>query len=131
MLFMFGWQMALALIPFLAVVALSPFLMRKRIDVLGSRAREALGRLNAHAVDTIQGMTEIAALQQGESRGHEFLAQVREHHRLRLPFFRDLTIQMSLLEVATGFGARIVSSPNGTARHLPQRGSRPEPRVGR
>ena len=29
--------------------------MRKRIDVLGSRAREALGRLNAHAVDTIQG----------------------------------------------------------------------------
>ena len=107
-LFVFGWQMGVALIPFLAVVALSPFLMRKRIDVLGSRAREALGRLNAHAVDTIQGMTEIAALQQGERRGQEFLAEVREHHRLRLPFFRDLTIQMSLLEVATGFGGLVI-----------------------
>jgi len=107
-LFVFGWQMAVALVPFLAAVALSPFLMRRRIDVLGSRAREALGRLNAHAVDTIQGMTEIAALQQGSRRGREFLAEVREHHRLRLPFFRDLTIQMALLEAATGFGGLVV-----------------------
>ena len=103
-LFEFGWQMAVALIPFLAGVALSPFLMRRRIDVLGSRTREALGRLNAHAVDTIQGLTEIAALQQGARRGREFLADVRTHHRQRLPFFRDLTIQMALLEVATGLG---------------------------
>ncbi len=104
----FGWQMAVALIPFLGGVALSPFLMRRRIDVLGSRAREALGRLNAHALDTIQGITEIAALQQGARRGREFLADVREHHRLRLPFFRDLTIQMALLEVATGLGGLVV-----------------------
>ena len=104
----FGWQMAVALIPFLAAVALSPFLMRRRIDILGSRAREALGRLNAHAVDTIQGLTEIAALQQGARRGREFLTDVRTHHRLRLPFFRDLTIQMALLEVATGLGGLVI-----------------------
>ena len=53
-------------------------------------------------------MIEITALQQGERRGHEFLAEVREHHRLRLPFFRDLTIQMSLLEAATGFGGLVI-----------------------
>ena len=51
----FGWPMALALVPFLAVVALSPFFARHRIDTLGSRAREAFGDMNAHAVDTIQG----------------------------------------------------------------------------
>ena len=107
-LFVFGWQMTVALIPFLALVVLSPFLMRRRIDILGSRAREALGRLNAHAADTIQGLTEIAALQQGANRGEEFLAHVREHHRLRLPFFRDLTIQMALLEVATGLGGLVI-----------------------
>ena len=37
----FGWPMALVLLPFLALVALSPFLARHRIDALGSRAREA------------------------------------------------------------------------------------------
>ena len=104
----FGWQMALALLPFLAAVVLSPFLMRHRIDNLGSRAREALGELNAHAVDTIQGLAEIGALQQGARRGREFLAKVVEHHRLRLPFFRDLTIQMALLEMATGLGGLVI-----------------------
>ena len=104
----FGWEMALALLPFLAVVVLSPFMMRHRIDTLGSRAREALGELNAHAVDTIQGLAEIAALQQGARRGQEFLARVVEHHRQRLPFFRDLTIQMALLEMATGLGGLVI-----------------------
>ena len=107
-LFTFGWQIALALVPFLAVVVLSPFLMRRRIDRLGSRTREALGELNAHAVDTIQGLAEIAALQQGRQRCREFLAKVIEHHRLRLPFFRDLTIQMALLEVATGLAGLVI-----------------------
>ncbi|MEE2956098.1 MAG: ABC transporter ATP-binding protein [Pseudomonadota bacterium] len=104
----FHWHMALSLIPFLAVVVISPFLMRKRIDILGSQAREALGELNAHAVDTIQGLAEVSALQQGFLRGKEFLSKVREHHRLRLPFFRDLTIQMALLEVATGLGGLVI-----------------------
>jgi ATP-binding cassette subfamily B protein len=104
----FGWEMALALLPFLALVVMSPFLMRHRIDSLGSRAREALGELNAHAVDTIQGLAEIAALQQGVPRGRRFLAKVIEHHRLRLPFFRDLTIQMALLELATGLGGLVI-----------------------
>ena len=104
----FHWHMALSLIPFLAVVVISPFLMRKRIDILGSQAREAVGELNAHAVDTIQGLAEVSALQQGFLRGKEFLSKVREHHRLRLPFFRDLTIQMALLEVATGVGGLVI-----------------------
>ena len=107
-LVVFGWQMAAALTPFLLLVGLSPFLMRHRVDALGSRAREALGELNAHAVDTVQGLNEIVAFQQTVRRGEEFVERVRRHHRLRLPFFSDLTIQTSLLEVATGLGGLAV-----------------------
>ena len=100
----FGWQMAVALTPFLLIVGLSPFFMRHRIDSLGSRAREALGELNAHAVDTVQGLNEIVAFQEIDRRGQEFMERVHKHHQLRLPFFSDLTIQTSLVEVATGLG---------------------------
>ena len=107
-LFAFGWQMALALLPFLGAVALSPFFMRKRIDRLGSRAREMLGELNAFSVDTIQGLSEIAAFQREGDRGRAFIEQVERHHRIRLPFFRDLTIQTAFLEAATGLGGLVV-----------------------
>jgi ATP-binding cassette subfamily C protein CydCD len=123
----FGWPMAVALLPFLAVVVLSPFLMRRRIDALGSRAREALGELNAHAVDTIQGLGEIVAFQQAARRGRDFVARILAHHRVRLPFFRDLTFQMATLEVATGFGglavvvagAGLVAEGRLQSAHLP------------
>jgi ATP-binding cassette subfamily C protein CydCD len=107
-LFAFGWPMAAALIPFLAAVMLSPFLMRRHVDEFASRAREALGELNAHAVDTIQGLNEIVAFQQAARRGAEFARLVHDHHRARLPFFRDLTVQMAMLEVATGLGGLMV-----------------------
>ena len=107
-LMVYGWPMALALLPFLVVTALAPFFMRRRIDRLGSRAREALADLNAHAVDTIQGLAEIVAFQQAERRGAEFTARTRACHRLRLPFFSDLTIQTATLEMATGLGGLVV-----------------------
>ncbi len=99
---------AAALAPFLGLVALSPFMMRKRVDELGSRAREALGELNAHAVDTIQGLAEIVAFQRTSERRAELISRTENHHIVRLPFFRDLTIQTTLLEVATGLGGLAV-----------------------
>ena len=104
----FGWPMALALAPFLALVALSPFLARHRIDMLGSRAREAFGDLNAHAVDTIQGLGEIIAFQRTGIRAAEFVARIERHTGLRLPFFSDLTRQTAILEAATGLGGLVV-----------------------
>ena len=104
----FGWPMAFALIPFLAVVAVSPFLARHRIDVQGSRAREAFGDMNAHAVDTIQGLSEILAFQRTWARAAEFVARIERHTALRLPFFSDLTKQTALLEAATGLGGLVV-----------------------
>ena len=100
----FGWPMAAALLPFLAVVALSPVALRRRLDRLGSRAREALGELNAFTVDSIQGLAEILAFRQAGRRGAAFLRIAGEVRRVRLPFYRDLTVQMAILEVATGLG---------------------------
>jgi len=107
-LFYFGWIMALVLVPFLAVVALSPFMLRKRVDEMGSRAREALGELNAHAVDSVQGLAEVIAFNYVDARRAELTERTEHHHRIRLPFFSDLTAQSALLEVATGLGGLAV-----------------------
>jgi len=99
---------ALALIPFLASVALSPFLQRGRVDRLGSQAREAAGELGAFAVDTVQGIAEIVAFQQERVRG-DFLDGLSANQvRLRLPFFAELTRQQIMLEVFTGLGGLAV-----------------------
>ncbi len=100
----FGWPMAAALAPFLVVVAFSPVILRKRLDHLGSRAREALGELNAFTADSIQGLGEILAFRQIRGRRGAFVAIAEAVYRARLPFYRDLTLQMAILEVATGLG---------------------------
>ena len=104
----FGWPLAAALAPILAVVVLSPFLARHRVDALGSRAREALADLNAHTVDTIQGLGEIIAFERTPERRREFLALARRHVELRIPFFQSLTVQNVVLETATGLGGLAV-----------------------
>ncbi|MFP6699826.1 MAG: ABC transporter ATP-binding protein [Alphaproteobacteria bacterium] len=123
----FGPTMALALAPFLLVVGLSPFLMRGRVDRLGSAAREALGELNAHAVDSIQGLTEVVAFQAEDRRGQGFMALAYRQIQVRIPFFRELTIQTISLELATGLGglavvavgAALVQSGSLPVQHLP------------
>jgi ATP-binding cassette subfamily B protein len=104
----FGWPMAAVLLPFLAWAALTPVLARSRIDRLGSRAREVSGDLTAHAVDSVQGLGEIVAFRYVRARGEEFGAKAAEYLKVRMPFLRDLTLQTSLQEVATGFGGLAV-----------------------
>jgi ATP-binding cassette subfamily C protein CydCD len=116
----FSPWMALALSPFLIAVALSPFLMRDRVDQLGSRAREAAGELSAHAIDSIQGIAEIRAFQDEGRRGSFFDELASRHISLRLPYFEQLTLQQSLLEVFTGLGGLAVVT---TGALLTSRGS--------
>jgi len=103
-----NFWMALALLPFLLAVCLSPFLMRAKVDQLGSKSREASGELSAHAIDTIQGLAEIVAFQQEEQRGKAFDSLTNRHIGIRLPFFRELTLQRTILEVITGWGGLAV-----------------------
>ena len=105
--------LALTLAPFLFIVALSPLAMRHRVDELGSRAREAAGELSAHAVDSVQGLHEIIAFQHEGPRGEEFHVLGERHIRLRLPFFHQLTLQQSVLEVMTGLGGLSIVAVGG------------------
>ena len=98
----------LALLPFLLAAGLSPFLMRKRVDQLGSQAREAAGELGAFAVDSVQGLGEIVAFQQEDARGTKLDQLSQRHISLRLPFFRELTRQQAMLEVLIGLGGLAV-----------------------
>jgi len=102
-----GW-LALTLLPFLLAAGLSPFLLRKRVDRLGSQAREAAGELGAFAVDSVQGLGEIVAFQQESRRGDKLNELSQRHIDLRLPFFRELTLQHAILEVLIGLGGLAV-----------------------
>ena len=126
-LFLFHPILALTLVPFLVIAAASPFLARGKVDRLGSRSREELGMLNAHAVDTLQGLNEIVAFQRGPERASEFLDRARSAVQVRLPFFRELTLQRAYLEITMGIGglamvavgAWLVSEGRLDSGHLP------------
>ncbi len=109
----FHWGLAAALLPFLAVVAISPFVLRRRIDRLASKDREALGELNAHTVDTIQGLTEVVGFQQEARRKAQFTTLIGNHTSVRLPFFGDLTLQAVTVEVMTTLGGLAVVVAGG------------------
>jgi ATP-binding cassette subfamily C protein CydCD len=104
-----GWPMALVLAPFLGYVALGPVWGRARIDRLSAQAREAAGALNAHAVDSIQGLAEVAAFQQEAHRDAQFAARAVAYAEARMPFLRDLARQSALQEIATGLGGVAVA----------------------
>ena len=105
----FGWPMALAVLPFLAYAALSPVLGRARIDRLSVRAREASGELNAHTVDSVQGLAEIVAFQQEARRGAALADRALAYAGARMPFLADLARQSALQDVATGLGGLAVT----------------------
>jgi len=107
-LLIFGWQLAILLAPFLAVAAMMPILTRHSVENLGSTARERLGELNAHAVDTLQGLRDIVAFQQGTHRQAEFDKIVGDYLPIRYAFNRQITLQRVGLEVLIGIGGLTV-----------------------
>jgi ATP-binding cassette subfamily C protein CydCD len=103
-----SWWLALALLPFLAYAGLGPTLARARIDRLGADSRRAQGMLTAHAVDTIQGLAEIAAFQREAERLAEMTSLVRAAGTVRLKFLGDLARQTALLDALTALGGLAV-----------------------
>jgi len=113
----FGGALVLVLVPFLLYTALVPVLGRSRIDRLSSRAREASGDLNAHVVDTVQGLAEIVAYRRVVAWGEALGAKARRFYELRLPFLRDLALQTALQETATGLGGLAVIAVGARLAH--------------
>jgi ATP-binding cassette subfamily C protein CydCD len=114
---LFAPPLALVLVPFLLYTALIPVLGRSRIDRLSSRAREASGDLNAHVVDTVQGLGEIVAYGRMRAWGEALAAKARRFYELRLPFLRDLARQTALQETATGLGGLAVMAVGAWLAH--------------
>ena len=96
--------LGLSILPFLILVSASPFLMRKRLDDLGSKAKEASGELTAYVIDSIQGMTEILSFQNEVRRQEKLNVLAQNHISLRLPFYRQLVFQEAALDTLTGLG---------------------------
>ena len=113
----FAPALALVLVPFLLYTALIPVLGRSRIDRLSSRAREASGDLNAHVVDTVQGLGEIVAYGRIRAWGEALTAKAERFYALRLPFLRDLARQSALQEAATGLGGLAVTAVGAWLAH--------------
>ncbi|MCC7046357.1 MAG: ABC transporter ATP-binding protein [Alphaproteobacteria bacterium] len=97
-----------ALVPFLLLAGLGPVLARRRIDALGRESRFALGELNAHAVDTIQGLAEIAQFQAESARRDALGARSQAVGHTRLSFMRDMARQAAALDALTGLGGLAV-----------------------
>ena len=113
----FGVALVLVLVPFLLYTALVPVLGRSRIDRLSSRAREASGDLNAHVVDTVQGLAEIVAYRRVGAWGEALAAKAQRFYELRLPFLRDLARQTAFQETATGLGGLAVIAAGAWLAH--------------
>ncbi|MEE8158030.1 MAG: thiol reductant ABC exporter subunit CydC [Dehalococcoidia bacterium] len=100
----FQWPLALILLPFLILVALTPFQANKTLDRVASQSRQQLGEINAHMVDSIQGMREIVAFGHEEMRLDEVTENQRKFAAYRIRFFKHVTLQKVAIETCIGLG---------------------------
>jgi ATP-binding cassette subfamily B protein len=69
-----AWPLAVILLPFLVFVASLPVVGRRRVDPVAAEVRRQQGRVNAHLVDSIQGLRELIAFGHGDARAAEVTA---------------------------------------------------------
>ena len=103
-----AWPLALVLLPFLVLVGLSPLVARRSSEQLGVEARGRLGDVNAHMVDSVQGLRTIVAFGRGPARLAEIEAHGRRLAEYQLRFLRRQTVQSALIEALTGLGGLAV-----------------------
>ncbi len=103
-----SWPLALALSPFLVLVAVSPFIAQKRSEHLGTELRQQIGEVHAHMVDSIQGLREISAFGQGPSRTQEMVRDGWRYAEIQLRFLKERAFQVSLIEALTALGSLAV-----------------------
>ncbi len=104
LLYSFHWSLAVALVPCLVCVALTPVFMRSRIDRIGSEVREAFGLLSSHTVETVQGLNEVLSFEATNTRRDAFLGLVDWFQEIRLPFMSDNNIRQVFVEAITSIG---------------------------
>jgi ATP-binding cassette, subfamily B, bacterial len=100
--------LALVLVPFLLAVALTPALARRRLDRLGRELRDHTGVVNAHSVDSVQGLRTILAFDYGDQRRAEIARLGRHLASTKRAFLRHQSIQINSVEALTALGSLAV-----------------------
>ncbi|MBA2448315.1 MAG: thiol reductant ABC exporter subunit CydC [Chloroflexi bacterium] len=100
--------LAVALLPFLVLVGLSPLAWRRSAEELGVQARGRLGDVNAHLVDSVQGLRTIVTFGRGPARLAEIDANGRDLSDIQIRFLRHQTVQSAAIELLTGLGGLAV-----------------------
>jgi ATP-binding cassette subfamily C protein CydCD len=103
-----AWPLAIALLPFLILVGLSPVVGQRAAERLGAETREQLGHLNAHMVDSIQGLRTIVAFGRGPARRAEIETRGRVLNDAQLGLLRQQAIQGAAIDALTGLGGLAV-----------------------
>jgi ATP-binding cassette subfamily C protein CydCD len=96
--------LALVLAPFLILVALTPLIGAKRMEKLGGEMRGHTGEMNAHMVDSVQGLRTIAAFNHGDARREQVVEHGRKLGRLKLRFLRHTSMEQQAVEVLIALG---------------------------
>jgi ATP-binding cassette subfamily C protein CydCD len=104
----YAWPLAAALLPFLLLVGLSPFLASRQQERLARAMREQLGEVNAYMVDSIQGLKEIVAFTRGPWQLAALQAYGIQLHEVRRRFLNHLSFEHVLVEALMGAGGLVV-----------------------
>jgi thiol reductant ABC exporter CydC subunit len=97
--------LALVLLPFLLVVSVLPLVGRNRADAVATQLRDQQGTVNAHLVDSIQGMKEVASFGRGPSRSAEVDANSARLGVIQLAYSRFVGAVAGGTETIVALGA--------------------------
>ncbi len=103
-----SWLLALALVPFLILVGLSPHYIGRHTDRLGNRLRAELGEVNAHMADSVQGLREVVVFSQDGRRLREIHDKSDALTGLQVRYGRQLGFQQGAIEGIQAVGALVV-----------------------
>src|SRR5690606_36483385 len=103
-----AWPLALVLAPFLLLVSLTPQICSAGLEKLGGELRRQTGEMNAHMVDSVQGLRTVAAFYQGEARRAEVVEQGERLGRVKLRFLRHQSFEQAAVDVLIALGSLAV-----------------------
>jgi len=89
-------------------VALTPLLASGPMERTGGELRGHIGAMNAHMVDSVQGLRTIAAFTHGPARAEAIAANGERMGVLKRRFMRSQALQNGMVEVLTALGGLAV-----------------------
>ena len=96
--------MALALLPFLPLVASVPFWLAKRAGEQGKALLDSLGDLNAEVVEGIQGARELAVFGAGGRFLQRIMAKTRALHVLQMRYGTRAGLEQAAIDALLTLG---------------------------